>query len=117
MVLSPELEKKLYESNEFKLYESDEFKLFDWEQYINNYQDLQKANINNKETAWYHWITYGQYENRKYLDRWNIIINYQYNPYLFLTKNEYGMYEATQFFSQSFQNQITNYFKERNEDE
>ena len=39
---------------------------FDWKTYINNYKDLQDAGINTKESAWGHWITYGQKENRIY---------------------------------------------------
>jgi hypothetical protein len=63
----------------------------------------------------YHYY-HGSFENRKYFDRWNIIIKNKYDPYSFLTKNEYGMYETTSSFSISFQNEIINYFKERNED-
>jgi hypothetical protein len=89
-----------------------EFKksLYDFQ---NNCRNLKVGYIHGTLYHYYH----GSFENRRYLDRWNIIIKNKYNPYLFLTKNEYGMYEATQFCSESFQNQIINYFKERNEDE
>ena len=35
---------------------------FDWKTYIKNYKDL--IYINNKETAWDHWINHGKKENR-----------------------------------------------------
>ncbi len=63
----------------------------------------------------YHYY-HGSFANRKYTDRWNIIIYYRYNPYLFLTRNECGMYKATQFFPVGMQKIILKYFEERNED-
>jgi hypothetical protein len=35
----------------------------DWKQYIANYQDLQKAGIDNSEKAWGHYTRYGKNEN------------------------------------------------------
>lgn len=49
---------------------------FDWKQYINNYSDLKKANINTREKALEHWINYGKMEGRIYkniIDNINII--------------------------------------------
>ena len=37
---------------------------FDWEYYIEQSVDLAKAGVNNLETAYRHWISYGCYENR-----------------------------------------------------
>jgi len=37
---------------------------FDWEKYINFYDDLNNCGLNNKQTAWNHWITKGIKENR-----------------------------------------------------
>ena len=37
---------------------------FDWEKYINFYDDLSSCGLNNKQTAWNHWITKGIKENR-----------------------------------------------------
>lgn len=59
---------------------------------------------------------HGTLENRNYVNRWNILIFNNYNPYLFIKKNDCGMYEATKYFSQGFQNEIIKYFKDRNED-
>jgi hypothetical protein len=39
---------------------------FDWETYINNYEDLQKEEINTKEKAWKHWTLHGELEGRTY---------------------------------------------------
>ena len=38
--------------------------LFDWKFYINEYPDLQKANIDNYEKAFAHWNEYGKKEKR-----------------------------------------------------
>ena len=45
-----------------RINEKDEYKKFDWKTYLKNYSDLKK--INNKEEAWYHWMTYGKNEKR-----------------------------------------------------
>ena len=63
----------------------------------------------------YHYY-HGSFENRRYTNRWNIIIYYKYNPYSFLTRNECGMYKATQFFPVEMKKMIVKYFEERNED-
>ena len=64
-----------------------------------------------------HHYYHGSVVNRKYNERWNIIIYYQYNPYLFLVKNECGMYRASNYFPLKMINEIIKYFKERNEDD
>ena len=38
--------------------------IFDWKYYVKQYSDLQTAKINNKMTAWTHFINYGSKENR-----------------------------------------------------
>uniref|UniRef100_A0A6C0E8Q8 Glycosyltransferase n=1 Tax=viral metagenome TaxID=1070528 RepID=A0A6C0E8Q8_9ZZZZ len=63
----------------------------------------------------YHYY-HGSLTNRKYIDRWNIIIGYGYNPYTFLTRNACGMYTATSAFPIEMQKEIIIYFKERDED-
>lgn len=63
-----------------------------------------------------HHYYHGSLQNRQYTDRWQILIFNNYNPYLFLTKNECGMYQATPMFPIGFQKEIMNYFQERNED-
>jgi len=39
---------------------------FDWQTYLNNYNDLQKNGINTLDTAYKHWIIYGQNEGRTF---------------------------------------------------
>lgn len=39
--------------------------IFDWESYVNYYQDLKHAGINNYHDALYHWEQYGKQEGRK----------------------------------------------------
>lgn len=46
---------------------------FDWKTYTENYEDLQKANINTRELAWLHWINYGRKENRTFKKLNNVI--------------------------------------------
>jgi hypothetical protein len=48
---------------------------FNWKTYIENYEDLQKANINTKEKAWTHWIKYGWKEGRTPIKLSNICSN------------------------------------------
>jgi len=39
---------------------------FDWKNYVNNYEDLRKANINTYESASRHWNNHGKREGRTY---------------------------------------------------
>jgi hypothetical protein len=64
----------------------------------------------------YHYY-HGSFTNRKYIDRWNIIIYYKYNPNTFISRNTCGMYQATDFFPSGMRDEIIKYFKERNEDD
>ena len=41
---------------------------FDWVKYIDYYKDLQLAGINNKQSAWNHWIKFGKNEGRNYFE-------------------------------------------------
>lgn len=58
------------------------FENFDWKTYLQNYSDLGKAGINNKYSAWRHWIKFGKNEGRTY--KTNIIMT---NNYETLQKN------------------------------
>jgi len=40
---------------------------FDWKTYIENYEDLRRAGIDNKKKALIHWIKYGKNEGRQYI--------------------------------------------------
>jgi GR25 family glycosyltransferase involved in LPS biosynthesis len=50
---------------------------FNWKFYINYYEDLQKANINTKQSAWNHWNNYGKNELRSCNPLCSIINNGQ----------------------------------------
>ena len=39
---------------------------FNWQQYLQNYPDLQAAGINTRENAWRHYIRYGKHEGRTF---------------------------------------------------
>jgi hypothetical protein len=85
-------------------------KLFE---YRHKCKGLKIGYINNVIYHFYH----GDIKNRKYLNRWDILVNNNYSPSIHLKKNKYGMYEGTELFSDKFKTDIETYFKERNEDE
>ena len=60
---------------------------------------------------------HGSKANRKYTERWKILMNYKFSPYTHITYDLSGIIIPTQSFSQEFKNEIYNYFKERKEDE
>jgi hypothetical protein len=60
---------------------------------------------------------HGSKANRKYTERWKVLIKYNYSPFQHLTYDEIGVLIPTEFLSQEFKNDILNYFKERKEDE
>ena len=55
--------------------------------------------------------------NRRYHDRYLLIIKYQYSPYNFITKNEEGVLIPNNNFPKEFLEEIRNYFYERKEDD
>jgi len=60
---------------------------------------------------------HGSKINRKYTERWQILIRQQYSPIQHLTYDSFGILIPTEQFSEEFKNDILNYFKERKEDE
>lgn len=44
--------------------ESNSYDTFNWKYYVNRYEDLRNAGIENKKTAWKHYIHYGKTELR-----------------------------------------------------
>jgi hypothetical protein len=60
---------------------------------------------------------HGAKKNRKYMERWEVLIRHEYNPYIHVTKNSTGILVPTPHFSKEFLADIMNYFVERNEDE
>lgn len=58
---------------------------FDWKTYVENYEDLRKANINTYETALQHWNKYGKKEGRtfkkfEHIQYWILKIPDEYKP-------------------------------------
>ena len=60
---------------------------------------------------------HGSKKNRKYSERWQILVNNKYDPELHVTKNSDGLLVPTKDCPQELLNDIMKYFKERNEDE
>lgn len=60
---------------------------------------------------------HGQKINRKYVDRWKILVKYKYDPLLHVTYDENGLLIATSNFPKELKNEILSYFFSRNEDE
>jgi hypothetical protein len=60
---------------------------------------------------------HGTKENRKYTERWRILINNQYSPLDHLTYDNLGILIPTKKMSFDFKNDIINYFKDRKEDD
>ena len=60
---------------------------------------------------------HGSKKNRKYSERWQILIKNNYDPYKDIIKNIDGLLIPTEECSKKLLKEIYNYFKERNEDE
>ena len=60
---------------------------------------------------------HGSKKNRKYTERWQILVENKYNPYLHVTINEDGLLIPTPECPQQLLDDIMQYFSERNEDE
>ena len=60
---------------------------------------------------------HGSKINRKYTERWKILMKYNFSPYSHITYDSSGIIIPTNSFSQEFKDEILNYFKERKEDE
>jgi hypothetical protein len=60
---------------------------------------------------------HGSKKNRKYAERWKILLKNYYSPYIHIFKDNLGIIIPTNQFSNNFKNEIFQYFKERNEDE
>jgi hypothetical protein len=58
---------------------------------------------------------HGSKINRKYTERWKILMNHKYSP-CNISYNSDGVLVPTETFSEEFKNDIMNYFKERKED-
>ena len=60
---------------------------------------------------------HGSKQNRKYTERWQILINHKYSPITYITYDSKGILIPTKHFNEEFKNDILNYFQERKEDE
>jgi hypothetical protein len=60
---------------------------------------------------------HGSKKNRKYTERWQILIKHKYSPDKHLKYNEDGLLVPTDEFTNELQQDIMNYFRERKEDE
>jgi len=60
---------------------------------------------------------HGSKKNRKYSERWQILIKNNYDPYKDIMKNKDGLLIPTEECPKKLLEEIHNYFKERNEDE
>lgn len=60
---------------------------------------------------------HGTKANRKYSERWEILIRHKYDPTTYVIKREDGLLVPTAQCPQAFLDDILNYFKERKEDD
>ncbi len=60
---------------------------------------------------------HGSKKNRKYMERWQILVDYDFDPIEHLTKDKMGLLIPSTKCPIELLNDIHNYFKERNEDE
>jgi len=60
---------------------------------------------------------HGSKKNRKYRERWQILVNHQYSPMKHITRNADGLLVPTLECPQGLLDDIMQYFRERNEDE
>jgi hypothetical protein len=60
---------------------------------------------------------HGSKANRKYSERWKILIDHKFNPKTMITRDENGVLVPTKECPEDLLSDIVKYFKERNEDE
>jgi hypothetical protein len=60
---------------------------------------------------------HGSKANRKYVERWQILVDHQYDPFVHVTKNDQGLLIPTSKCPKKLLEDIMIYFAERNEDE
>ena len=60
---------------------------------------------------------HGSKQNRKYTERWQILIKHQYSTNNDITYDSKGILIPTKNFNENFKNDIINYFQERKEDD
>ena len=60
---------------------------------------------------------HGSKKNRRYGERWQILVKYNFSPSLHTINNQYGVLEPTKECPKELLDDIMDYFKQRNEDE
>jgi hypothetical protein len=60
---------------------------------------------------------HGTKRNRKYTERWKLLVKYAFDPLTHLAKDKQGLYIPTDKMPKELMNAVYNYFAERNEDE
>ena len=88
----------------------------DYKNYISLYEDKFKGVKLGYVPGIIRHYFHGKKVNRKYLEREDILINFQYSPY-YITYDINGLIIPTEECPQEFLDEILNYFKNRNEDE
>ena len=78
----------------------------------NNVKHLRLGYIPGVIRHYYH----GSKKDRKYTQRWMILLKYNFDPILDLQKNDIGLLVPTERCNKEMLKEINNYFKERNED-
>jgi hypothetical protein len=60
---------------------------------------------------------HGTKQNRKYVERWRLLMDFKYSPITHLTYDEMGILIPTNQFPEQFKDAILQYFKDRKEDD
>ena len=60
---------------------------------------------------------HGTKQNRKYTERWKILMKYCFSPTTHIVYNAQGILIPTAFFPEAFKEDIMDYFRERKEDD
>ena len=82
-------------------------------QYVDNLYNINVGYVPNNIRHHYH----GSKVNRKYIERNEILVKYNYDPKIHITYDEDGIIIPTEDMSEDFINDIKLYFSQRNEDD
>lgn len=82
-------------------------------QYVDNLYNITVGYVPNNIRHHYH----GSKVNRKYIERNEILVKYNYDPKIHITYDEDGIIIPTEDMSEDFINDIKLYFSQRNEDD
>ena len=82
-------------------------------EFVNKLDDIIVGYVPNNIRHYYH----GSKVNRKYIERNEILVKYNYDPKIHITYDEFGIIVPTENMCDEFINDIKLYFLQRNEDE